>query len=231
VCDFVGADDLAFVLKQVGWDITNNGSDTATIVKIYLEKWPDDQYNQNYYLDRVEFSGSNIWNGWQWPAPANIQEGWLGDRTISGGGTSKTLQFNFRWTAVANKALYSITVTFDNGCEVSYAPMHISALGGSSYWSQGSVRWTANVAITVHDAGHNPVADAAVSGSWSGGYSGPASCTTDGAGQCSVVSGAIHENTGSVTFTVDVGGVTHETLFYCEESSVTSITVNKPPPP
>ena len=217
------------MVKRVEWDITNNGSDTVTIVKICLEEWPDDQHNQNYYLDRVEFSGSNIWNGWQWPAPATIQDGWLGDRTISGGGASKTLKSNFRWTAVANKALYSITVTFDNGCEVSYAPMHISALDGSSYWSTGSAWWTANVTITVHDAGYNSVADAEVSGSWSGGYSGSASCTTDGTGQCSVTSGEIQQQNGSVTFTVDVGGVTHETLFYCEESSVTSITVNRPP--
>ena len=95
----------------------------------------------------------------------------------------------------------------------------------------GAVWWQATVTITVHDTSHNLVADATVSGSWSGG--GAASCITDGTGQCSVTSGNIHKNTASVTFTVD--NVT-DTLTYQSsdnhdpdgDSDGTQITVNKP---
>jgi len=124
VCNIIGADALVFASKIVKWDITNNGSDAATIVKIYLDEWPDDQYNQNYYLDRIKLGGDTVWNGWQWPAPATIQDGdWsAGNRTISGSGAQKTLELFFRWTAIQDEALYSITVTFDNGCTVSFNP-------------------------------------------------------------------------------------------------------------
>jgi len=72
--------------------------------------------------------------------------------------------------------------------------------------------WQATVTIVVHDADHNLVTDATVSGTWSGGYSGSSECTTDGNGQCSVSSGNIWRWNDSTTFTVD--NVTHATLTY-----------------
>jgi hypothetical protein len=79
--------------------------------------------------------------------------------------------------------------------------MHVGDLDGSSTLQNN--RWTANVTITVHDANHNPVANATISGSWSNGASGTASCTTTSNGQCSVSINGISKGQNSVTFTVN----------------------------
>jgi hypothetical protein len=78
--------------------------------------------------------------------------------------------------------------------------MHIGDLDGTS---SGSGRWTATVTITLHDANHNPVANATVSGNWSNGASGTGSCTTNSNGQCSVSKNDIARAKSSVTFTVN----------------------------
>ena len=57
--------------------------------------------------------------------------------------------------------------------------------------------------ITVHDANHNLVANATVSGAWSNGASGTASCTTGSNGKCSVSISNISKGQSSVTFTVN----------------------------
>jgi hypothetical protein len=89
-------------------------------------------------------------------------------------------------------------------------PMHVGDLDGTSI-RQGN-QWTATVTITVHDANHNPVANATVSGTWSNGASGTASCTTGSNGQCSVNISGISNGTSSVTFTVN--NVTRATFTY-----------------
>jgi hypothetical protein len=78
--------------------------------------------------------------------------------------------------------------------------MHIGDLDGSS---TGSGRWTANVTIAVHDANHNPIANATVTGAWSNGASGTSSCTTNSSGQCTVSKRDIRKGRNSVTFTVN----------------------------
>ena len=78
--------------------------------------------------------------------------------------------------------------------------MHVGDLDGSS---SGSGKWTATVTVTVHDANHNPVANATVSGNWSNGASGTASCTTNSNGQCSVSKSGINRGKNSVTFNVN----------------------------
>jgi hypothetical protein len=89
-------------------------------------------------------------------------------------------------------------------------PMHVGDLDGTSI-RQGN-QWTATVTITVHDVNHNPVSNATVSGTWSNGASGTASCTTGSNGQCSVNRSSISNGTGSVTFTVN--NVTRVTFTY-----------------
>ena len=79
--------------------------------------------------------------------------------------------------------------------------MHVGDMDGSST-QQGS-KWTATVTITIHDANHNPVANATVSGKWSNGASGTASCTTGSNGQCSVNKSGIGNGKSRVTFTVN----------------------------
>lgn len=110
-------------------------------------------------------------------------------------------------------------------------PLHIGDLDGSG--TNAGSKWNALVTITVHDVNHNPVANASVSGSWSGGFSGPAACKTNNSGQCSVSKHGFKAAT-SVTFTI--GNVTRDTLTYYPadnhdpdgDSNGTRITVAKP---
>lgn len=110
--------------------------------------------------------------------------------------------------------------------------MHVGDLDGASV-NNGST-WTANVTITVHDEGHGGLSSATVSGTWSNGTTGNASCVTSGSGTCTVSKTGIPKRTGSVQFTV--GNVTHATLTYASganhdpdgSSNGTAVTVSKP---
>ncbi len=136
----------------------------------------------------------------------------------------------------------TLTVTDDDGATDSQSQdvsvsesadtLHVGDLDGNGI-NDGST-WTAEVVITVHDADHNAVADASVSGEWSGGASGTASCITDANGQCTVTVSGIPKRSGTVTFTIS--DVAHSSLTYDAaanhdpdgDSDGTSITVAKP---
>ena len=60
--------------------------------------------------------------------------------------------------------------------------------------------WTATVTIRVHDKTHGLVANAVVSGNWTGGTT--STCTTNGSGQCAVSRSGISKNTNSVRLTI-----------------------------
>jgi hypothetical protein len=110
--------------------------------------------------------------------------------------------------------------------------MHLGDLDGTST-SQGG-RWTATVTITLHDANHNPLANATVTGKWSNGATGTATCTTGSNGQCTVSKSGIRNGKGRVTFTVN--NVTRASYTYASasnhdpdgSSNGTRIIVNKP---
>ncbi len=74
----------------------------------------------------------------------------------------------------------TVVVTVDNAS----AEVHVGDLLGVKV-RLGS-RWRADVTITVHDHEHNPIDGALVTGGWSGGASGPDSCTTWSVGRCAV---------------------------------------------
>lgn len=93
------------------------------------------------------------------------------------------------------------------------------ALSGTST-NNGST-WAANVTIAVTNDG-SPVSGADVSGSWSNGATGSASCTTGSNGQCTVSESGIPKRTGSVQFTVST--VNGSSSF----GGTSSITVSKP---
>ena len=109
--------------------------------------------------------------------------------------------------------------------------MHVGDLDGVS--TNLTWFWSADVTITVHDAGENPVANATVDGSWSSGFGGTTSCTTDSSGQCTVTRDIIFNRVKNVTFTVD--NVSHASLTYQSadnhdpdgDSDGTSITVSR----
>jgi hypothetical protein len=123
----------------------------------------------------------------------------------------------------------SITVTVNNAPSTS---IHVADLDATSTSERN--RWTATVTVLVHDNSGNPVADATVEGSWSGGASGDASRTTGVDGTCTVDVSGIRKNIGVVTFTVNnvladgfeyVAGDNHDED---GDSDGTAIDVNKP---
>ncbi len=112
--------------------------------------------------------------------------------------------------------------------------MHVADLDASAQSYRGGV-WSADVTILVVDDGGFPVANATVSGTWSGAHNGSDSCVTDAGGQCSVQSPQVPKggkNNGTMTWTVT--NVTHASLSYDAaansdpdgDSNGTSITVN-----
>jgi hypothetical protein len=78
--------------------------------------------------------------------------------------------------------------------------MHVGDLDGASQLA--SKYWKATVTITVHNGNHLPLSNVVVNASWSGGISGTGKCTTGSNGQCSITSGRISLQAGSVNFTV-----------------------------
>lgn len=111
---------------------------------------------------------------------------------------------------------------------------HTGDLDGSSAWVYRRWFWRATVTITVHDGNHDPVAGATVNGSWSGGDSGSAQCTTGSDGSCVVSTGNIWRRGGNATLTVN--DVTHSSFTYTPaddhdsdgDSDGVSITVSRP---
>jgi hypothetical protein len=111
--------------------------------------------------------------------------------------------------------------------------MHVGDLDGTKA-TVSSRAWQATTTATIHDAGHAPIANATVSGSWSGGITGTASCVTNAGGQCSVTSGNVSTKSASVTFTVT--SVTQSSYAYQSggnhdpdgDSNGTAITVTRP---
>lgn len=111
--------------------------------------------------------------------------------------------------------------------------MHVSDLDGIAN-AVSSKRWMASVYIHVRDNTNNALSNVTVSGNWSGGYSGYASCITNGAGYCSISSGDIRNRKSSATFTVS--NLSHWQLSYSPsenadpdgDSNGSSIVVLKP---
>ena len=113
------------------------------------------------------------------------------------------------------------------------ATVHVGDLDGKSDPGRRD-RWNATVIITVHDAGHNPVAGATVTGYWNGGVKGSSSGVTDANGQFSVTKSNIKGNILSVAFTisnVELATYIYETSENHDpdgDSNGTTITVSKP---
>ena len=93
--------------------------------------------------------------------------------------------------------------------------IHVGDLDGTGTL-QGN-KWTSTVTITIHDSDHNPVANATVTGSWSNGASGTASCTTASNGQCTVAKSNLSRGRSSVTFSVS--NVTRSSFNYASASN------------
>jgi hypothetical protein len=109
--------------------------------------------------------------------------------------------------------------------------VHIGDLDGFSF--NNGKTWQPVVTILVHDASEQSVAGATVSGSWSSGASGTASCITGSSGTCQVIGPNVRKNVGSVTFmvtNVTSGGSTYDSAANHDpdgDSNGTTIVVSK----
>lgn len=108
--------------------------------------------------------------------------------------------------------------------------IHLGDLDGSS--AKSGPNWTATVAVKVHDENEVPVAAVTVTGSWSIVVAGSeTSCTTDGAGACTMTTGSIRNRDGStVTLTASVSDPDYQPAANHDpdgDSDGTSITVTK----
>ncbi|GEM_PF-1400155 len=121
-----------------------------------------------------------------------------------------------------------VTVTVDNFVDPT---VHCGDLDGSKTLS--SRNWTATVTVTIHNADHQPVSGATVTGIWSGGYSHTASGTTGTDGTVSFPTGAMKLAKTSVTFTltgVTATGMTYSPSYNHDpdgDSNGTFITITK----
>jgi hypothetical protein len=112
--------------------------------------------------------------------------------------------------------------------------LHVGDLDGASAWIYRRWFWQARATVVVHDADHNPVTNATVSGNWTGGYAGGGQCTTGGDGTCQVITGGVWRRQSSVTFTVANASATGYTFAFADnhdpdgDSNGTRITVSRP---
>ena len=94
----------------------------------------------------------------------------------------------------------TVTVTVTVNPPPPSSTMHLGALTDSSS-PVGSRGWRATVWVTIHDSNHALVANATVTGAWTG-AGGRTTCTTDSVGRCRLRSNRIRNSVGSVDFTV-----------------------------
>jgi subtilisin family serine protease len=112
------------------------------------------------------------------------------------------------------------------------ATLHVGDLDGSTASSKS--KWDASVTILVHNVNENPVANATVSGAWSNGTTGTASCITNASGICQITKNGLSTKTTSVTFTVSnvsLSGLIYNAAANHDpdgDSNGTSLTISKP---
>ncbi len=175
------------------------------------------------------------WNvddgSWQ-PATHNSATGYYeADWNTTGVGDGEHVIRAHAVDSSTNTASDSNIATVDNPVVMT---IHAGDLAGSSGWWWATWIWRAAVTIVVHDTDHNLMPDVAVSGSWTGGYSGSSTCTTGEDGACTVSSSLIWRGSPSTTFTVY--SMSRPALTYQPaenhdpdgDSNGSSITVNRP---
>ena len=136
-----------------------------------------------------------------------------------GDGATSTAQNPSHAYATAGMYSVSLTATDNDGATgidtqtvsvgMAVVTAHIGGLDDTSSPGRGS-RWNARVTVAVHDSSEAPVSGATVSGSWSAGANGSASCVTDGTGQCTLVKQNVKSNVATVT--LGITGVTHSSM-------------------
>jgi PKD repeat protein len=207
--DYNGPDSFTFV--------ANDGLVDSNVATVSITVWPvNDPPSASFDYSCMGLSCDFDASGSSDPEEAIASYDWdFGD-----GHTGSGLAPSHTYAAVGTYSV-ALTVTDDAGASdtdvqtvtVSEVPpsMHVGDLDGSLA-SANKKFWWAEVTITVHDGDEEPVPEATVQGTWSGGASGSGSCLSGADGTCTVLSPKITVAEETIAFVVD--GVTHPTLPY-----------------
>jgi thermitase len=163
---------------------------------------------------------------------------WREGSTVLASGAAATIAFTVGTHTITLEVTDNLGATGTDTVLVTVTPFtapalsHIGDLDGTSSASKST--WSARVTITVHNATHQLVPGAVVTGSWSGGASGSATCTTATNGTCAIVASNLRKRDTSATFTIT--SVTASGLSYSiaanhdpdGDSTGTAITVIRP---
>lgn len=153
--------------------------------------WTDNANNElGYYIER--YAGTNDWE----------QVGLVGVdiTTYSDIGLDPEVIYHYRVQAynLEGTSSYSNEETATTG---SASTVNVSDMDGDSLPGNKN-RWNATVIITIVDAYGSPVSGAVVTGVWSNGINGTASCVTDVNGQGIISKANIKDSISKVSFIV-----------------------------
>jgi PKD repeat protein len=195
----------------------NRNLDTVTVDHLFIRKQntQGDPPVAPDALQATAVSASQI--DLIWTSAATDEFGYYVDRSTDGVSFTKVAtlgvdETSYSDTGLSAAATYYYQVRAYNGSGASdpsntasattqSAPeIHVADLDASTSTSRN--RWNAIVTILIVDADDNPIISANVTGTWSGGATGSASCLTDNDGTCQVSKNNLKSNVSSVTFTV-----------------------------
>jgi len=149
----------------------------------------------------------------------------LGTQTVSGLAAGATTTLTFTWnTTGASFGTHTLTASHDLGTRIAeeadatndsasttstvtdpaaLAYIHVGDMDAITSGNKNT--WSATVEITIHDASHNPINGATITGVWNPAGLASDECTTGelgGNGTCIMLYPSIPKKQGSVTFTV-----------------------------
>lgn len=110
--------------------------------------------------------------------------------------------------------------------------MHVGDIDKTT--TKRALYWETTITLTVHTDSHTAMDGVTVTGSWSDGYTGATTCTTNSNGQCSITRSRIGNTTTSLTFTItnlSKTGYSYNASANHDpdgDSTGTSMVINKP---
>ncbi|MDT8322737.1 MAG: fibronectin type III domain-containing protein, partial [Bacteroidota bacterium] len=176
--------------------------------------WTDNATNEDNYEVRRSTDGGVSWSTLTASLPANSTT--YSDNSVSAGNT-------YHYQVFATNAGGSTgSNTISVSTPAASNDITIASIGTNAVSDKNT--WQAQFTVTIVDGSNAPVSGANVTGAFSDGYSGSATLTTDGNGQCTFNSPFIHKKNSNVTLTVT--NVTHGTLSWDQVQQ--SASVGKP---
>ena len=182
--------------------------------------WADNSGNEdNFHVERCTGAGCTDF------APLIT----LGPNVTSYSNIGLSAETTYRYRVYASNAVgpsgFSNVADATTGAPPPASTLHVEDLAGSSQ-RVGGPNWQGTVTVFITSDTGAPVSGAMVTGNWSNGFTGGASCTTGSNGTCSVTTGNIHNRNSSVTFTVT--NVTESLTYDASANKENSIVVIKP---